>query len=171
MNLTLPSTTLRAYFSHAMKLLTNIVGALLGLFFVYAGLNFFFHFAPTPPFPNKETESFLMPMINSGYFKFVKILEIVGGLLLVVPCLRNWGLVVTGAITVNIACYHQFLANGIKDPAVIGMIVATVFLAWAGRKGFCCLACSGSGCCASGKSEGSCCSTEKSESSGCCGGK
>jgi uncharacterized membrane protein YphA (DoxX/SURF4 family) len=160
-----------------MKLLTNIVGALLGLFFVYAGLNFFFHFSPTPPFPSKDAEAFVMVMINTGYFKFVKILEIVGGLLLIVPCLRNWGLVVTGAITVNIACYHQFLdPKGIKDPAVIGMIVATLFLAWAGRKGFCCLACCGSGCCGagccgSGKSEGACCSAEKSESSGCCGGK
>ena len=155
-----------------MKLLTNIVGALLGLFFVYAGLNFFFQWqaAPVPP-AGTPAANFIGAMYGSGYLKFVKILEIVGGLLLVVPCLRNWGLVVTGAITVNIACFHQFFFGGIKDPTVIGMIVATVFLAWAGRKGFCCLACSGSGCCASGKSEGSCCSAEKSESSGCCGGK
>lgn len=160
-----------------MKLLTNIVGVLLGLFFVYAGLNFFFQWQPAPvPPAGSPAANFIGAMYGSGYLKFVKILEVVGGLLLLVPRLRNWGLVVTGAITVNIACFHQFFFGTIKDPAVIGMIVATVFLAWAGRRGFCCLACCGSGCCGagccgSGKSEGACCSSEKPESSGCCGGK
>ena len=159
-----------------MKLLTNIVGALLGLFFIYAGLNFFFEWqVPPSPQAGSPAGNFIGAMKDSGYFKLVKILEIVGGLLLVVPCVRNWGLVVTGAITVNIACVHQFFFGGIKDPAVIGMIVATVFLAWAGRKGFCCLACCGSGRCGSGccSKEGSgCCSSDQPASTGgCCGGK
>jgi uncharacterized membrane protein YphA (DoxX/SURF4 family) len=161
-----------------MKIITNIVAALLGLFFVYAGLNFFFQWQvpPSPP-AGSPAANFIGAMYGSGYLKFVKILEVIGGLLLLVPCLRNWGLVVTGAIAVNIACFHQFFFGGIKDPAVIGMIAATVFLAWAGRRGFCCLACCGSGrcgcgCCGAGKTEGSCGSTQKSETSGgCCGGK
>ena len=159
-----------------MKLLTNIVGALLGLFFIYAGLNFFFEWQvpPSPP-AGSPAANFIGAMKDSGYFKLVKVLEIIGGLLLVVPCVRNWGLVVTGAITVNIACVHQFFFGGIKDPAVIVMIVATVFLAWVGRKGFCCLACCGSGRCGSGccSKEGSgCCSSDQPASTGgCCGGK
>ncbi|GBL30350.1 hypothetical protein EMGBS10_15000 [Opitutia bacterium] len=159
-----------------MKLLTNIVGALLGLFFVFAGLNFFFEWQPIPPPPaGTPAANFIDAMKGSGYLKFIKILEIVGGLLLVVPCVRNWGLVVTGAITVNIACVHQFFFGGIKDPAVIGMIVATVFLAWAGRKGFCCLACCGSGrcgsCCCSKEGSGCCSSDQSAPTGGCCGGK
>jgi len=118
-----------------MKIITNIVAALLGLFFVYAGLNFFFQWQvpPSPP-AGSPAANFIGAMYGSGYLKFVKILEVIGGLLLLVPCLRNWGLVVTGAIAVNIACFHQFFFGGIKDPAVIGMIAATVFLAWAGRR-------------------------------------
>ncbi len=162
----------------AMKLITNIVAALVGLAFIAFGLNFWLHFLPTPPPPPAGTPAgnFLGALYLSGYLGFVKGLEVLGGLLLLLPRLRNWGLVIVGAVLVNIAATHYFLFGGLKDPTVIGLIVASLFQLSAGRRGFCCLACCGSGCCgsgccgSSGQSEG-CCSTEKPASSGCCGGK
>ena len=146
-----------------MKTLSSIVATLLGLLFVVFGLNFFLHFLPDQPMPPEAAKKFFDAM-GAGYWTFVKALEVIGGILLLLPRLRNWGLVIIGAIVVNIACVHQFLFAGIKDPVVIFAIAAVLFLAYAGRRGFCCLACCGSGCCA--KDGDSCCST--STGSSCC---
>jgi putative oxidoreductase len=149
-----------------MKTLSSIVATLLGLMFVVFGLNFFLQFMaiPSPP-DGTPASAFLVAMIGSGYFKLVKVLEILGGVLLLLPRIRNWGLVIIGAIVVNIASFHLFFFGGIKDPIVIFAIAAVLFLAYVGRRGFCCLACCGSGCCA--KDGESCCSTSTGSSS-CC---
>ena len=148
-----------------MKTLSTIVATLLGLMFVVFGLNFFLHFFPVPsPAEGTPAAAFLGAMYGSGYLSFVKVLEVLGGVLLLLPRLRNWGLVIIGAIVVNIASFHLFFFGGIKDPIVIFAIAAVLFLAYVGRRGFCCLACCGSGCCA--KDGESCCST--STSSSCC---
>ncbi|MFM9168363.1 MAG: hypothetical protein ACKOQ9_08625, partial [Verrucomicrobiota bacterium] len=101
----------------------------------------------------------------------IKVLEIVGGALLILPRTRAWGLVLIGAILFNIVCVHQFFFGGLKDWKVISLVLAGLYLAWVGRKGFCCLACCGSGeclgtcgCC---QKDGSCGSGEKK--TGCCG--
>jgi uncharacterized membrane protein YphA (DoxX/SURF4 family) len=148
-----------------MKTLSTVVASLLGLMFVVFGLNFFLHFFPVPqPQEGSDAAKFFGAM-GAGYWTVIKSLEILGGVLLLLPRLRNWGLVIIGAIVVNIACVHQFLFGGIKDPIVIFAIAAVLFLAYVGRRGFCCLACCGSGCCA--KDGESCCSTSTGSSS-CC---
>ncbi len=73
-------------------------------------------------------------------------------------------------------------SNGIMimnlwNPVVIVMVLAGLYLAWVGRKGFCCLACCGSGeclgtCgCCSKEGSGCCSSDQPASSGGCCGGK
>lgn len=159
-----------------MKLITNIVAALVGLAFIAFGLNFWLHFLPTPPPPPAGTPAanFLGALYGSGYLGFVKGLEVLGGVLLLLPRLRNWGLVIVGAVLVNIAATHHFLFGGLKDPVVIGLILASLFLLYAGRRGFCCLACCGSGCCGSGSCGCGCCGGgscgTSAQSEGCCGG-
>jgi hypothetical protein len=143
-----------------MKLTANIVAVLLGAVFVVFGLNFFLNFIATPmPPEGSPAAAFIGAMYSTGYLKVVKILEVVGGLLLVLPRLRNLGLVVIGAIVFNIACIHQFMLGGIKDPVVIFSILACAFLTYVACKG----------CCASSCSESECCG--ESASSGCCGDK
>ena len=154
----------------AMKKLPSIVALLLGVAFIYFGFNFWFN-PPNPP-----AGSFIALMKDSGYLGLIKGLEVIGGALLIFPRTRAWGLVLVGAVLFNIVCVHHFF-GGLKDWTVITLVVAGLYLAWVGRKGFCCLACCGSGrygcgCCGAEKTEGSCCSTQKSETSGgCCGGK
>src|SRR5438874_4621300 len=96
-----------------MKLIANIAGVLLGLIFNVVALNFFFHFfeMPAPP-ADSPPAMFLGAMIPTGYFAFVKVLEIVGGILVVIPRTRPVGLL-TGPIVVNILCFHIFLAKGV----------------------------------------------------------
>jgi hypothetical protein len=165
-----------------MKKLPCIVALLLGVAFILFGVAHFVPAvkailpAPTPPdgeAATKLTQAFFTGLAGSGYLGVIKALEILAGVLLIVKCTRGWGVVLSGAILFNIFFVNVLIMN-IWNPVVLVMVFAGLYLAWIGRKGFCCLACCGSGeclgtcgCC--GKDGSSCCSSE--QSSGCCGGK
>jgi putative oxidoreductase len=154
----------------AMKKVSCIAALLLGLAFVAFGLNFWLHYLPAKPVP--APESFMGQLYSSGYLAVIKALEVIGGVLLILPRTRVLGLFLIGAILFNIACIHQFFFGGLKDPTVIGLIVLTLIVAWSKRYALCCVntcGCGPAGCC--NKEGSSCCSTEKPASTGCCGGK
>ena len=124
-----------------MKLIANIAGVLLGLIFYVVALNFFFHFfeMPAPP-ADSPPAMFLGAMIPTGYFAFVKVLEIVGGILVAIPRTRPVGLLTLGPIVVNILCFHIFLAKGaglVGLPLLVASL--SLFLLWANRAAFSCL--------------------------------
>jgi len=121
-----------------MKLASNIAGVVLGLIFNVVALNFFFHFfeMPAPP-ADSPPAMFLGAMIPTGYFAFVKVLEIVGGLLVAFPRTRPLGLLTLGPIIVNILCFHIFLTKGaglIGLPLLVASL--SLFLLWMNRAGF-----------------------------------
>lgn len=162
-----------------MKKISCIAALLLGLAFVYFGLSFFIPaIAPsTKPTHSPEAMSMIGAMYQSGYLSFVKVLEITGGVLLLLPRVRAWGLLIIGPILLNILAIHVFLDKDYTNVLVLGLSALALVVAYGARKGFCCLACCGSGCCgdsccgSDGKSEGGCCGSEKEKSSGCCGDK
>ncbi|MEY4273041.1 MAG: hypothetical protein RJA95_732 [Verrucomicrobiota bacterium] len=158
-----------------MKKIPSIAAILLGLAFVAFGLNFWLHFLPPPPAlpEGSPAKAFIGAMYGSGYLALIKGLEVVGGILLILPRTRVWGLILVGAILFNIAAVHQFLFGGLKDPTVIGLIVLALIVTWSRLCALCCVnTCCVGGCCSKEGSEGSsCCSSEKPASSGCCGGK
>ena len=123
-----------------MKLASNIAGGLLGLMFVVFGLNFFLKFIPMPPGPPEGSPPALLmgALIPTGYMAFVKVLEILGGVLVAVPKARNFGLLVLGPIIVNILCFHIFITKGatLIDPVNILISVLALFLLWSGRSAF-----------------------------------
>ena len=152
-----------------MKKISCIAALLLGLAFIVFGLNFWLQFLPSKGAP--APESFMGLLYGSGYLAVIKALEVIGGVLLILPRTRVLGLFLVGAILFNIACVHQFMFGGLKDPVVIFSALACLFLAYDAWK-----KCCGCGCCASctcgcqsSGSTGSCCSTESN--SGCCGEK
>ena len=157
-----------------MKKLPCIAALLLGLAFIFFGLNFFAHFVvvPSPP-AGTPAAAFLGAMYGSGYLTLIKVLEIVGGVLLIVPRTRVLGLFLVGAILFNIAAVHQFFLGGLKDPTVIGLIVLAIIVTWSRRCALCCVnTCGCSSGCGCGTSGGcSCGSTDMPSSTGCCGGK
>ncbi len=75
----------------------------------------------------------LMP---TGYLAFVKALEILGGLLVILPKTRNLGLLVLGPIVVNIIAFHVFLTRGagLTDPPLLIISILTAFLLITQRK-------------------------------------
>ncbi|MEQ1751555.1 MAG: hypothetical protein ABL974_19185 [Prosthecobacter sp.] len=122
-----------------MKLISNIAGALLGLLFIVFGLNFFLHFIPMPPGPPEGSPPalFMAALYPTGYLAFVKVLEILGGVLTAVPKTRNIGLLFLGPIIVNILCFHVFLAKGgYFAPPILLITALSAFLLWSGRRAF-----------------------------------
>lgn len=123
-----------------MKHAPNIAGGLLGLLFVVFGSNFFLKFMSMPPGPPEGSPPalFMAALYPTGYLAFVKVFEILGGLLVAIPKTRNIGLLVLGPIIINILCFHVFLTKGatLVDPVNILIGVLAAFLLWSGRKAF-----------------------------------
>lgn len=122
-----------------MKYLPTIAGALLGFVFIASGVVVLFNLVnmPAPP-AGTPMASFMDAFGPTGYMKFVKVCEILGGLLVAVPRTRNWGLLILGPILVNILAFHVFVGggDGLKDPVLIVLCLLAAYLLWVGRAGF-----------------------------------
>jgi putative oxidoreductase len=96
-----------------MKILPLICRILLGLTFIVFGLNFFFHFMhmPPPP-PDSPAGQFMAVMVPSGWMNAVAVLQIGGGLLVLLGGTTPLGLVIVGPIIVNILLFHICLTGG-----------------------------------------------------------
>jgi uncharacterized membrane protein YphA (DoxX/SURF4 family) len=158
-----------------MKTATTIVASLLGLMFIVFGLNFWLKFAPVPPPPEgTPAAAFLGAMFTSGYLATVKVIEVLGGVALLIPRFRRLGIILIAAGVFNIATFHVafFGWGSLVDVKVLFAIAATLFLVRMHALCSCLCGCGtcnceGTGCCNSG----SCGSSDKAESKGgCCGG-
>jgi putative oxidoreductase len=92
-----------------MKYTKHIPAILLGILFVAFGLAFFFNLMPAPKDLNADEQSFMALFGTTGYLKFVKVLEVAFGALLLIPKTRALGLILIAPIIVNIACYEMFI--------------------------------------------------------------
>ena len=118
--------------------ITLVAGILLGALFVVFGLNFFLKFIPIPSAPaDSHAAAFMGAMYVTGLLTFIKVLEIVGGILVAVPKTRNLGLLVLGPIVVNILAFKTLIARGgLFEPPVVAVAVLSAFLLWSDRSAF-----------------------------------
>ena len=74
----------------------------------------------------------------TGYMTFVKICELLGGVLVAVPKTRNFGLLLLGPILVNILAFHTFVGDpkDLLNPMLFLMIALALYLLWVGRAKF-----------------------------------
>jgi putative oxidoreductase len=114
-----------------MKIAVIIARTLLGLIFLVFGLNFFLHFIPMPPPPPGKAGAFEGGLFGAGYFfPFMKVIEIVSGLFLIINRYTAFFLLLLFPITVNISLFHAFLApSGL--PLGGFMLVLHLFLGFA----------------------------------------
>ncbi len=123
-----------------MKHLPNIIGALLGLAFVAFGAMFLFNMVPKQPDPPADSAiaHFMTAFGPTGYMKFVKVIEVIGGILVAIPRTRNLGLLALGPVLVNIIAFHAFITGGVGlfSPLLIILCLMAAYLLWAGRKSF-----------------------------------
>lgn len=117
----------------------------LGLFFIYAGSQ---KFIPKPPpagpvdnsafveaFEKNEFENpvtFRMgikALKASGFLKMVGVLQILSGLLIIIPVTRLVGLLLLLPVVVNIFCFHLFMDNQLHENIETGSyLLGTILL-------------------------------------------
>lgn len=117
---------------------TTVTRSLLGLIYLFFGLNFFLHYLPTPPPPAQPgaAESFLGGLFQAGYFfPMVKGLEVLLGGFLLLNFLTPLSLVVLAPISLNILLFHAFLAPDNIAVSIL-IVVLHVFLFWAYRRNY-----------------------------------
>jgi uncharacterized membrane protein YphA (DoxX/SURF4 family) len=120
-----------------MKTVATVARYLLGVGFVVFGINGFLNFLPPPPL-SEEGGQFIGMLAGSGYIIPVKLLEIVGGLLLLLGRYVTLALTLLGPVVVNIVLFHVAF-----DPATIAtaalFAVLWILVFWDRRDSFRCL--------------------------------
>ncbi len=126
-----------------MKHLPTVAGVLLGLCFLAASIPVLFHLIPPdkmPPPPTEAAKMFMGAFAPTGYLTFIKVLELLGALLVIVPKTRNLGQLVLGPIIINILAFHAFLTrdlftgDGVFNPLMLVIVVTSLYLLWAERR-------------------------------------
>lgn len=127
-----------------MKIVSQAAAITLGLIFFVFGLDHFLHFMPqppqTPPPAGSHVPEFFGALMGTPYLNFVKICEILGGALMLIPATRNAAMLLLGPVIVNIWCFHIFIAQGamLKAPMNAGIMalitVDALIVLFNGRK-------------------------------------
>ena len=118
-----------------MKVATIVARVLLGLVFVVFGSNIFLHFIPMPPLPATPAGDFSKALMQSHYIYVVGLLQVIGGLLLLIGRYVPLGLTLLGPVIVNILLFHIFLdPSGL--PMALVVAVLALFLLWRYRTNF-----------------------------------
>ena len=92
-----------------MKIAALLARLLLGLIFLVFGLNGFLHFIKQPP-PTGLALQYMTVMTASHIMSAAFLLQVIGGVLLLVNRFVPIGLVLLGPVIVNILLYHITMA-------------------------------------------------------------
>ena len=101
-----------------MKIAVIVARILMGLIFVFFGLNGFFQFIKAP-MPTGLAGQFLMALFQSHYVWFVCALQIMGGVLMLMNRYVPLALTLLGPLIVNIILYHLLLNPAAAQLAVV----------------------------------------------------
>jgi putative oxidoreductase len=120
-----------------MKILALVCRILLGLMFVIFGVNILHPFLPmTMPPAGSPPAQFMGVMVPSGWMHQVGVLQVIGGLLVLIGGTVPLGLCVLGPIIVNILTFHTLLAGGHGiGPGILAALLEIV-LVYAYRDNF-----------------------------------
>jgi hypothetical protein len=105
-----------------MKVAVLIARILLGLIFVFFGLNGLLHFLPSPPIPGVAGQ-FVGALFVSHYVLAVSALQVIGGLLMLMGRYIPLGLVILGPIIVNILLFHLTMAPSSIGPGLLATVL------------------------------------------------
>ncbi len=95
-----------------MKVLTHVPGAVLAFLFLFGGINYFFPMSPMPVMTGNPAK-FMELFGGTGYMTVIKVLEIIGGVLIILPSHRAKALLILGPIAVNILFFEIFIFRGV----------------------------------------------------------
>ena len=114
-----------------MKIAVLIARILLGLTFVFFGLNGFFNFLHAQ-LPGGVAGQFLRSLFVSHYLVGIAACQVIGGALLLIGRFVSLGLVILGPILVNILLYHITMAP--MGLPLAGVATILWFVVFAGHR-------------------------------------
>lgn len=136
------------------KITTLVSSILLGGAFIVFGLNFFLQFMTIEgPAEGSNAAAFVGVLYTTGYLGFVKFLEVIGGILVIIPKTRNLGLLILGPIIINIIAYYYFIKGSFDWDIAILAVLALYLLIKQGKSFTQFIFC---GCCSKDESDKSC---------------
>jgi len=121
------------------KYLPAVAGIILGLCFLAASVPVLFNLVAIPKLPEGTPAAhFMAAFVPTGYLKFVKLFEFIGGLLVMIPRVRNLGLLLLGPVIVNIIAFHALVDDPahLVNPMMGVIILSALYLLWDARKKF-----------------------------------
>jgi len=116
-----------------------IAGIVLGLLFVMSAVVVLFNLVKAPPPPEGTPAAMFFAAFGpTGYLTFVKVFELLGGILVAIPRTRNLGLLVLGPIILNILAFHIFVTGGegLFNPMILLIVALALYLLLVERKKF-----------------------------------
>ncbi len=105
-----------------MKIATLIARILLGLLFTVFGLNGFLHFIPMKP-PTGLAGQYMGALFVSHYLVVVFLVQLIGGVLLLLNRFVPLALLLLGPVLVNILLFHTFMAPEGLPIALFAMVL------------------------------------------------
>ena len=95
-----------------MKIVKFILCLLFGLMFINSGLNKLFQYMPTPELTEEQMKIFGAFMQITWLMPLVAVVEIVGGILFIIPKTRALGAIVILPVMVGIVLHHATMDPG-----------------------------------------------------------
>ncbi len=119
-----------------MKWVVLVARLLLGFAFFAASLAYFLKAMPeeAPPPEGSAAAHFMAALIPTGYMTAIKVIELLGGALLLVGRWPLIGLTLVTPVAVNILFFELFVVHS-PGPGVV-LVLLAAFLVWAYRSHF-----------------------------------
>jgi putative oxidoreductase len=118
-----------------MKIAVLIARILLGLVFVFFGLNGLYPFLPNPGLPPGLAGQFIGVFFASHWVYVIASLQVIGGLLVLINRYAVLGLTILAPIIFNILTFHILMQPAGIGPGLV-VTVLWLFLAWRYRQYF-----------------------------------
>jgi len=107
-----------------MKFLRHVPAAILAFLFLFGGISFFLPLLPVPAMTGNSLTFFNL-LGTTGYMAIVKILEIIGGALIILPRKRALATLILAPISVNIFLFEICM---IGTPGISILLIALIGL-------------------------------------------
>jgi putative oxidoreductase len=108
-----------------LRVVTYFGGVILGIFFIFFGLNGFFNFAPSEHFTGCALQVVDSLKSTHYFFHHLNGMEVIAGLTILLNKYKRLGLVILAPILINIILFHLFLM-----PLVTSIIPVCLFILW-----------------------------------------
>jgi putative oxidoreductase len=105
-----------------MKIAVLIARILLGLIFVFFGVNGYLNFLHAP-MPTGQAGQYMGVMFGSFYMYFVSLVQLVGGVLLLSGQFIPLALVLLGPVLVNVLLFHISFQPAGLPPALLSTVL------------------------------------------------